>query len=64
MKAIGYIKMVDLENGFGFITTSTFEGENRRSIDVHFRLNRWQNETVAPEFAMPVVFTRDRINDR
>ena len=64
MKAIGYIKMVDLEKGFGFITTSTFEGENRRSIDVYFRLNRWQNETVAPEFAMPVVFTRDRINDR
>ena len=64
MKAIGYIKMVDPEKGFGFITTSAFEGENRRSIDVYFRLNRWQSGAVVPEFAMPVVFTRDRIDDR
>ena len=64
MKAIGYIKMLDPQKGFGFITTSTFEGEKRRSVDVYFRLNRWQGGTVLPEFAMPVVFTRDRVDDR
>ncbi len=64
MKAIGYIKMVNSEKGFGFITTSTFEEETRRSVDVYFKLNRWQSETAAPEFAMPVVFTRDRIDGR
>ncbi|MBQ3289544.1 MAG: hypothetical protein IJH50_09070 [Kiritimatiellae bacterium] len=57
MKAIGYIKMVNNEKGFGFIYTIPLSVTEHKTIDVHFKLREWC-EKYEPEVGMCVYFGR------
>ena len=57
MKAIGYIKMVNKEKGFGFIYTIPLSETENKTIDVHFKLREWC-EKYEPEVGMCVYFGR------